>query len=151
MLDELYNAKILSYAGNISCVGTLERPQGSATKIAKLCGSKVSVDIVVDAGLVSEFAQQVKACALGQASASIVAENIIGASLSELSTAQRQLADMLAGKDVEPDGRFEALKYLKPVRDHKSRHASTLLVLDAVLEAANDLHGEPLTEAQSNS
>ena len=139
MLDDLYNGKILAYAGNISHVGTLKNSQASADAISKLCGSRVSVDLVLSGQTVVEFAQRVKACALGQAAAGIVSENVIGATIDELQTAQKQLKGMLAGDGVTPDGRFENLKYLEPVKDHRSRHASTLLVLDALLDAANQI------------
>lgn len=147
MLDDLYNAKILGYAGNISHVGRLEAPDASATAVSKLCGSKVTVDILSDGETVSDYGQTVRACALGQAACSMVAEVIIGASYGEIVTARDGLREMLAGGDVFAEGRFEALKYLEPVKEHKSRHASTLLALDALIEAMDEIRAKQPLEA----
>lgn len=146
MLDDLYNSKILGYAGNISRVGKLDKPDASATAVSKLCGSKVTVDIVSDGESVSDYAQTVRACALGQAACAMVGEVVEGASYAEIAHARDGLAAMLAGGDVFSGGRFDALKYLEPVKDHKSRHASTLLALDALIDAMDRLRVKPKTE-----
>jgi NifU-like protein involved in Fe-S cluster formation len=138
-MDDIYNAKILEFAANISAIGRLDAPQATAKAHSKLCGSTVTVDIEFDQGVVSAFAQDVKACALGQAAASIVAKHVIGATPSEVRIARVQMFKMLKENGAEPDGRFSDLKYLKPVRDYKARHASTLLTLDALVDCLDQL------------
>ncbi|MEM1365731.1 MAG: iron-sulfur cluster assembly scaffold protein [Pseudomonadota bacterium] len=142
MLDDLYNGKILGYAGNISHVGRLDQPDASATAVSKLCGSKVTVDIVSDGETIADYAQTVRACALGQAACAMVGEVVEGATYCEIAQARDGLAGMLAGGDVFSGGRFDALKYLEPVKDHKSRHASTLLALDATIDAMDELRAK---------
>lgn len=139
MIDDVYNSKLLQFAGNIGSIGTLETPDASATAHSKLCGSKISVEIKMQGNEVSEFAQQVKACALGQATASIVAANIIGASADDVRLAREQMTKMLKQDGDVPTGRFADLKYLQPVKDYKARHASALLVLDASVNAIEQI------------
>ncbi|MEM1038636.1 MAG: iron-sulfur cluster assembly scaffold protein [Pseudomonadota bacterium] len=134
-INAVYNAKILDYAGNIGRIGALDAPDGSAKAHSKLCGSTVSVDIKIQDDLVADYAQDVKACALGQASAAIVANNIIGATGEELHTALDQFRAMLKEGGAAPEGRFQELKFLEPVREYRARHASTLLALEAAVEA----------------
>ncbi|MEM9733791.1 MAG: iron-sulfur cluster assembly scaffold protein [Pseudomonadota bacterium] len=137
-LDNVYNTKILDYAGNIGLIGRLDAPHGSAKAHSKLCGSTVTVDVKVDGGQVSDYAQDVKACALGQASAAILAENVIGATLEDLRTGQAELKAMLKEEGPTPTGRFEALSFLQPVKEYRSRHASTMLPFDAVVKAVEE-------------
>jgi NifU-like protein involved in Fe-S cluster formation len=139
MIDDVYNSKLLEYAGNISRVGTLENPDASAKAHSKLCGSTISVDLKMNEDIVTDFAQIVKACALGQSAASIVASNIIGASAQELRDARSQMVGMLKEEGEPPQGRFAELKYLQPVKDYKARHASTMLVFDAVVDAIDQI------------
>lgn len=139
MIDEVYNAKILEFAGNIPRIGTLSTPDASAKAHSKLCGSTISVDVKVDDGRISDFAHEVKACALGQSSASIVAANIVGASTEELRNLKVVMYAMLKDSGPPPEGRFKALKFLQPVRDYRARHASTLLVFDAVVDALDQI------------
>ncbi|MEO0545877.1 MAG: iron-sulfur cluster assembly scaffold protein [Pseudomonadota bacterium] len=134
-INAVYNAKILEYAGTIGRIGELDAPDGSAKAHSKLCGSTVSVDIKIEDSLVTDYAQDVKACALGQASAAIVANNIIGATGDELHTALAQFRAMLKEDGAAPVGRFAELKFLEPVREYRARHASTLLALEAAVEA----------------
>lgn len=134
-LDNVYNTKILDYAGNIGMIGRLDAPHGTAKTHSKLCGSTVTVDVAVQDGVVSDYAQDVKACALGQASAAILAENVLGASLEELRTGQAELKAMLKEDGPAPSGRFAALSFLEPVKEYRSRHASTMLPFDAVVNA----------------
>jgi len=134
-INAVYNTKILDYAGNIGRIGVLNAPDGSAKAHSKLCGSTVSVDIKIDGQHVVDYAQDVKACALGQASASIIAANIVGATGEELHTALDQFRAMLKEEGPAPVGRFEELKFLEPVREYRARHASTLLALEAAVEA----------------
>ncbi|MEO0637194.1 MAG: iron-sulfur cluster assembly scaffold protein [Pseudomonadota bacterium] len=147
MLDDLYNGKILGYAANISRVGKLDQPDASATAVSKLCGSKVTIDIVSDGETISDYAQTVRACALGQAACAMVAEAVIGASYSEIAEARSGLAEMLVGDAVVNGGRFDALKYLEPVKDHKARHASTMLALDALVDAMDQIRATHALEA----
>ncbi|MEN0088273.1 MAG: iron-sulfur cluster assembly scaffold protein [Pseudomonadota bacterium] len=142
MLDDLYNGKILGYAGNVSHVGRLDTPDASATAVSKLCGSKVIVDVVSDGVTITDYAQTVRACALGQAACAMVGEVVEGASYAEIAEARAGLAAMLNGGAVFSGGRFDALKYLEPVKDHKSRHASTLLALDALIDALDQLRAQ---------
>lgn len=135
MIDDLYSAKLLKLAANLPRSGRLAAPDASAEKVAKLCGSRVVVDVVVEAGRVADFAQDVKACALGQASAAVLGEHVIGASLAELELATDQFRAMLKEGAPAPDGRFSDLQMLAPVKDYPARHASTLLAFEAVTEA----------------
>ncbi|WP_427023326.1 iron-sulfur cluster assembly scaffold protein [Aureimonas ureilytica] len=135
MIDDLYNERILEFAGNISRLGRLDAPDGTATAHSKLCGSTVTVDLKLEGGVVSDFAQEVRACALGQASSSMMARHIVGASAEELRALRRQMVAMLKEGGPPPEGRFADMRYLEPVREHKARHASTLLTFDAVAEA----------------
>ncbi|MEP1208215.1 MAG: iron-sulfur cluster assembly scaffold protein [Rhizobiaceae bacterium] len=134
-IDSVYNAKILDYAGNIERIGRLDDPDATAKAHSKLCGSTVIVDIKQEKGLVTDYAQDVKACALGQASSAILAKNVIGCSLEELRTARLQMLAMLKENGPPPTGKFAELKFLEPVRDYRARHASTMLAFDAVVSA----------------
>jgi NifU-like protein involved in Fe-S cluster formation len=138
MIDDVYNAKILGFAGNIDRIRRLEAPDGSARAHSKLCGSTVTVDVKMDGDVVSDFAHDVKACALGQASSSIMAKHVVGASAGELRALRETMIRMLKEDGPPPEGRFEDLKYLQPVRDYKARHASTLLTFDAVVSAIDE-------------
>ncbi|WP_297835129.1 iron-sulfur cluster assembly scaffold protein [uncultured Roseibium sp.] len=142
MLDDIYNAKILEFAGNIPRIGRLEHPDASAKAHSKLCGSTVIVDLSMKDGVVTDFAHDVKACALGQASSSIMARNIIGARADELREVQRTMRAMLKEGGEAPTGRFEDLKFLEPVREYKARHASTLLTFDAVVDALDQIEAK---------
>lgn len=135
MIDDVYNAKILGFAGNISRIGRLDAPDASAKAHSKLCGSTVVVDLKVNGGVIVDYAHDVKACALGQAACAIVAENIIGATFDEMRQVRTEMREMLKAGGPPPKGRFADLKYLEPVKNHKARHASTLLVFDAVVDA----------------
>jgi NifU-like protein involved in Fe-S cluster formation len=135
MIDDLYSAKLLKLAANLPRVGRLAAPDASVEKIAKLCGSRVVVDVVVEDGRVADFAQDVKACALGQAAASVLGAHVIGASLEELEVTRNQFRAMLKDGAPAPDGRFSDLAMLAPVKDYPARHASTLLAFEAVTEA----------------
>lgn len=141
MIDDLYSANLLRLAANMPRVGRLAAPDASIEKIAKLCGSRVVVDVVVDGGCVADFAQEVKACALGQAAASVLGAHVIGASLPELEVAVRQFRAMLKTGAPAPDGRFSDLAMLAPVKDYPARHASTLLAFEAVTEAVRQVVG----------
>ncbi len=145
MLDNVYNAKILEYAGNIERIGGLEDPDATARAHSKLCGSTVDVSLKMDGDIVSDFAHKVKACALGQASSSIMARVIVGCSASELRDLQTTMYLMLKENGPAPQGKFGDFRFLEPVQDHKARHASTLLTFDAVVDCLDqlELSGEP--------
>ncbi|MEP3264363.1 MAG: iron-sulfur cluster assembly scaffold protein [Hyphomicrobiales bacterium] len=146
MINDVYNAKILEFAGNIPRIGRLDSPMASAKAHSKLCGSTVIVDLVVTDGVVSDFAHEVKACALGQAASSIMAHHIIGASIEELKEVRECARSMLKEEGEPPLGRFEDVKYLTPVREYKARHASTLLTFDAVVDALNQIEHNNLSQ-----
>lgn len=136
MFDDLYNARILELAADIPLLGRLDAPDGTASAHSKLCGSKVTVDVKLEDGRIVEFAHDVKACALGQASSSIMARSVIGASIDEMREARDAVRAMLKENGEPPIGRFAEAKVLQPVKDFKARHASTLLTFEATLEAA---------------
>ncbi len=139
MIDDVYNARILAFAGNIPRIGRLAAPDATATAHSKLCGSTVTVDLKMDGGVVTDFAHDVKACALGQASSSVMASHVVGATAEELRAAREAVRRMLKENGQPPEGRFEDMKYLEPVRDYKARHASTLLTFDAVVDAVGQI------------
>ena len=139
MINDVYNAKILDYAGNIPRIGRLAHADASATAHSKLCGSTVTVDLRVENGVVTDFAHDVKACALGQASSSIMARNVVGASASEIRIARDTMFRMLKENGAPPEGRFADMKFLEPVRDYKARHASTMLTFDAVVDCLDQV------------
>ncbi|TIW93016.1 MAG: iron-sulfur cluster assembly scaffold protein [Mesorhizobium sp.] len=139
MINDVYNAKILGFAGNIARIGRLDHPDATAKAHSKLCGSTVTVDLKMRDGVVTDFAHDVKACALGQASSSIMAQHVVGASAEELRTVRDTMLKMLKENGAPPDGRFADLRYLEPVRDYKARHASTMLTFDAVVDAIGQI------------
>jgi NifU-like protein involved in Fe-S cluster formation len=135
MIDDLYSAKVLALAANLPRLGRLPSPDASVERVSKLCGSRVLVDVVVEGDRVADYAQEVKACALGQAAASVVGANVVGASLPELEVTRERFRAMLKAGGPPPEGRFADLSMLAPVKDYPARHASTLLAIEAVTEA----------------
>ena len=135
MIDDLYSARILKLAANMPRAGRLDAPDASSEKVSKLCGSRVIVDLKLKDGQVVDFAQEVKACALGQAAAAVVGAHVIGATLEELEDARGRFRAMLKEGGPPPEGRFAELALLAPVRDYPARHASTLLAIEATAEA----------------
>ena len=146
MIDDLYSAKVLALAANMPRAGRLAAPGGTSEKVSKLCGSRVTVDLVLDDGRVADFAQDVKACALGQASAAVLGAHVIGASVGELEQARDALKAMLKQGAPPPLGRFADLKALEGVKDYPPRHASTLLAFEAVVDAAHQASAAPATK-----
>jgi NifU-like protein involved in Fe-S cluster formation len=142
MLDDIYNKRILSFAGSIPRLGRLEAPDATATAHSRLCGSTVTVDLKMDGDVVSDFAHEVKACALGQASSSIMAHHVVGADAGMLRAVRETMHKMLKENGTPPEGRFEDLKFLEPVRDYKARHASTMLTFDAVVDAIEQIEAK---------
>ncbi|MCV0396780.1 MAG: iron-sulfur cluster assembly scaffold protein [Rhizobiaceae bacterium] len=139
MIDDVYNARIIELAGNIPRIGRLDNPDATARAHSKLCGSTVIVDLAMKDGVVTDFAHDVKACALGQASSSVMASSVVGATAEELRAVRETMLKMLKEEGPPPEGRFADLKYLEPVRDYKARHASTMLTFDAVVDAIGQI------------
>lgn len=136
MIDDLYSARILTLAANLPHAGRLPTPDGTGERTAKLCGSRATADVTLDdQGRVSGFAQDVKACALGQAAAGVLGQHVIGASVQDIRGARDAMIAMLKSGGDGPTGRFEDLRLLKQVADYPARHASTLVSLEATLEA----------------
>lgn len=138
-MDDIYNTRILEFAGNISRIGPLADAHAVSEKHSKLCGSRVKVYLKVDKGVVTDFGHEVKACALGQASSGIMARHVVGATAEELRQARRDMLAMLKENGEGPTGRFEDMRFLKPVRDYKARHASTMLTFDAVVDCLDQI------------
>ena len=134
-LVKLYSGQILALSADIPHLGHLPEPQGSSRKRSPLCGSTVTVDVMVKDGRVTRFAQDVKACALGQASAALLGQSVIGRTAEELEAARRSLTAMLKEGGPAPAPPFQGYQVLIPARDYKNRHASILLALDATIEA----------------
>lgn len=135
MLDDVYNRRILELAADIPRQGHLAAPDARATAHSKLCGSTVSVELAMDGDVVTDFAHEVQACALGQASSSIMARNVVGSTAGELREVREAVRRMLKENGAPPAGKWEDLRVLEPVRDYKARHASTMLTFDAVVDA----------------
>jgi NifU-like protein involved in Fe-S cluster formation len=142
MLDDIYNKQILEFAGTIPRLGRLDSPDATATAHSRLCGSTVTVDLKMDGDVVTDFSHDVKACALGQASSSIMARHVVGAHSAELRRVRDAMFKMLKQNGPPPEGRFDDLKFLEPVRDYKARHASTMLTFDAVVDAIGQIEAK---------
>lgn len=139
MIDDIYNRRILELAAEIPRLGRLPAPDASATAHSKLCGSTVTVDLAFDGERVTDFAHEVRACALGQASSSIMARNVVGRTAGELREVRETVRRMLKDAGPAPGGDWADLKVLEPVREYKARHASTLLTFDAVVDALDQI------------
>lgn len=134
-LDDLYNGRILELAANIPRTQRLASPDATAQAYSKLCGSRVTIDLDMDGDVVTNYGQDVKACLLGQSSASVMGRNIVGSTAAELRDIGQRMRKMLKEGGEPPTGKWADLAVLEPVRDYKARHASTLLVFDAVEDA----------------
>src|SRR5476649_1779317 len=149
MLNEVYNRRILELAGGIPRLGRLDHPDATATAHSKLCGSTVTVDLKMDGDTVTDFAHEVKACALGQASSSIMARNVVGSKADELRKLRETVRKMLKENGEPPaDGKWADIAVLEPVRDYKARHASTLLTFDAVVQAVDQIEAKRAQAAE---
>ena len=147
MLNDIYNKKIIELAGNIPRLGRLADPDATATAHSKLCGSTVKVDLKMQDGVVTDFAHDVKACALGQASSSIMARHVIGSNAAELRDLRETVRRMLKENGAPPsEGKWADIAVLEPVRDYKARHASTLLTFDAVVDAIGQIEAKTATQ-----
>lgn len=142
MINEIYNRQILGFAADIPRLQRLSAPDATATAISRLCGSKVTVDLSMKDGVVTDFGHEVKACALGQASSSIMARHVVGSTAGELREVRDQMYRMLKEEGPPPTGKWAEFEALLPVRDFKARHASTLLTFDAVVDAVSQVEAK---------
>jgi NifU-like protein involved in Fe-S cluster formation len=147
-LDDLYSGRILELAANIPHTERLAAPDATAKAHSKLCGSRITVDLKMDGDAVTDYGQDVKACLLGQSSASVMGRLIVGSTAEELREVGRVMRKMLKEGGEPPSGKWADLAVLQPVRDYKARHASTLLVFDAVEDAIGQIEAAraPVTE-----
>jgi NifU-like protein involved in Fe-S cluster formation len=149
MLNDIYNKRIIELAGNIPRLGRLAKPDASATAHSKLCGSTVKIDLAMDGPVVTDFAHDVKACALGQASSSIMARHVVGSTASELRELRETVRRMLKENGKPPEGKWADIALLEPVRDYKARHASTMLTFDAVVDAIGQIEARAKASASA--
>jgi NifU-like protein involved in Fe-S cluster formation len=147
MLNDIYNRRILELAADIPRLGRLPSPDASAKAHSRLCGSTVVVDLSLRDGRVSDFAHDVKACALGQASSSLMARHVVGATPEELIDLRDTVRRMLKENGPPPTGKWAEFAALEPVRDYRPRHASTLLTFDAVADALAQIEAKELASA----
>lgn len=148
MLNEVYNRRILELAADIPRLGRLASPDASATAHSKLCGSTVTIDLVMKDGVVADFAHEVRACALGQASSSVMGALVVGSTAAELREVREAMRKMLKENGPPPGGRWAELAVLEPVRDYKARHASTMLTFDAVVDAVDQIEAHAKQAAE---
>jgi NifU-like protein involved in Fe-S cluster formation len=152
MLNDVYNRRIIELAGTIPRIGRLAEPDATATAVSKLCGSTVTIDLKMDGEKVSDFAHEVKACALGQASSSIMARNVVGSTAIELRALRDDVRKMLKENGEPPaTGKWSDIAVLVPVRDYKARHASTLLTFDAVVDAINQIEAKRARKSEATT
>ena len=150
MLNDIYNKRIIELAGNIPRLGRLADPDASATAHSKLCGSTVKIDLKMDGPVVTDFAHDVKACALGQASSSIMASHVVGSTAEELRELRETVRRMLKENGSPPQqGKWADIALLEPVRDYKARHASTMLTFDAVVDAISQIEAKAKAPAST--
>lgn len=142
MLDDIYNKRILALAANIPLLERLPAPDATARAHSKLCGSTVTVDLAMEGDVVTAFGHEVKACALGQASSSIMARHVVGSTAQELREVREQARAILKENGEPPQGKWADLEVLVPVRDYKARHASTMLTFDAVVDAIDRIEAK---------
>ncbi|MGQ0484234.1 MAG: iron-sulfur cluster assembly scaffold protein [Hyphomicrobiales bacterium] len=148
MINDIYNKRILEFAADIPALHRLPDADATSVQVSRLCGSKVTVDIKMDHGVVTDFGHEVKACALGQASSSIMARHVVGSSGEELKALREQMHRMLKENGPPPTGEWADLEALLPVRDFKARHASTLLTFDAVADAVSQIEAKQMASAR---
>jgi len=135
---KLYSQRILALAADMPRTDRLETPTATAKKRAPLCGSTVTVDVILSDGKVTDYGQDVKACALGQASASVVGSAIVGQPIEIVRKGQAELLAMLKSDGPVPAAPFDGLEVLQPAKDYKNRHASIMLAFDATLAAIDE-------------
>ena len=139
-LIDLYSKRILALAANIALTERLDNPQRTVKKRSPMCGSMVTVDISINESKVTNYGHEVKACALGQAAASIISKSIIGSDVDQILTAREELINMLTKDGSSPNKPFEELEVLQPAKDFKNRHSSILLTFDAIADAINEIN-----------
>lgn len=142
MLDALYNKDVLRRAATIGRTGRLPAPDASVTRVSPVCGSRITVDVTVKDGVVSDYAQDIQACALGQSSAAVLAEKVVGRNMVELRDVAGALRAMLVDGATPPDGDWAGLGILAPVHAHKTRHGAVMLAFEAVIDAIAAVTGE---------
>lgn len=142
-LDDIYNSKILELAAHIPRIGRLPAPQATATARSRLCGSEITVDLSLADGRVSDYAQTVKACLLGQAAASVMGQTIVGATPQEIRAVGQTVRAMLKDGGTAPSGIWADLAVLAPVRDYKHRHDAVMIVFEAVDKALTEIELRP--------
>src|SRR5829696_1626684 len=147
MINDIYNKRILELAADIPHLGRLDAPDATATAHSKLCGSTVTVDVKTEGDVVADFAHEVRACALGQASSSVMARCVVGSTAAELRAVREAMRRMLKEAGAPPDGKWADLRVLEPVRDYKARHASTMLTFDAVVRALDEIEARRVDAA----
>ncbi len=145
MINDVYNSRILELAGNIPRLGRLASPDATATAHSKLCGSTVTIDLKMEGDTVTDFSHVVKACALGQASSSVMARHVVGSNAAELRSLRETVRRMLKENGAPPTGKWAEIAVLEPVRDYKARHASTMLTFDAVAAAIDQIEAKRKT------
>ena len=149
MINEVYNRRIIELAGTIPRIGRLADPDATAKAVSRLCGSTVTVDLKMEGDKVTDFAHEVKACALGQASSSIMASHVVGSTASELRELRETVRRMLKENGSPPQGKWADIAFLEPVRDYKARHASTMLTFDAVVDAIGQIEARATQPASA--
>ena len=149
MINDIYNDKILEYAAHIEKIGRLANPDASSTKNSKICGSTVTVDLNIKDNIVVDFAHLVRACALGQASSSLMASHIIGCTTDELRNLRDTIWRMLTENGAAPTGKFADFACLEPIKDYQARHASTMLTFDAVIDCLDQIDSQPRAKTEA--
>ncbi|WP_455474781.1 iron-sulfur cluster assembly scaffold protein [Bartonella sp. B30(2025)] len=139
MINDLYNDKILECAAHITRIGRLDNPDATSKQYARLCGSTITVDLNVKNNIVTNFAHEVHACVLGQASASLLAHHIIGQTTQNLKVLHKNIYNMLTEDGPPPTAPFEEFSCLQPIKDYKARHTSTMLIFDAVVDCIKQI------------
>jgi NifU-like protein involved in Fe-S cluster formation len=147
--DDIYSQRILELAAAMPRTARLAMPEATARAHSKLCGSTVTVDVAMEGDVVTDYGQSVKACLLGQSAASVMGREIIGSSAAELRAVGAAMRKMLKEDGPPPQGKWRDLAVLEPVRDYKARHASTLLVFDAVEDAISQIEAKRAEEAKA--
>ena len=149
MINDIYNDKILEYAAHIEKIGRLANPDASSTKHSKICGSTVTVDLNIKDNIVVDFAHLVRACALGQASSSLMASHIIGCTTDELRNLRDTIWRMLTENGAAPTGKFADFACIEPIKDYQARHASTMLTFDAVIDCLDQIDSQPRAKTEA--
>ncbi len=139
LLNHIYQEKLLAYAADIARDGRLKSPDASATVVSRSCGSRITVDLIMEGDVIIDFGQTVEACALGSASASIFGGIVLGKRLSDIRSVRNCMFSMLKQNGPSPDAEWAEMRLLEPARDFTNRHQSILLVFNAVLKAAKNL------------